>query len=117
MVVHFTLGQLWPSGTFVAGDCLSVCLSVRSSVHIPRVCPSDKLSPVQARIIKEPEVQNNFVKISLVLGFIDLELKGQILLKSKKTSPFCACPCDKSPLYRREIYDKLSCGRFSIQDR
>ena len=47
-------------------------------------CPHHNSSPIQARIIKfGPEVQNNSVKILIVLGAIDLDLEGQIWLKSQ----------------------------------
>ena len=44
---------------------LYVCVCVRQS----QVCPDDNLSPVKATITEiGPEVQNTFVKISIVFG-------------------------------------------------
>ena len=53
---------------------------------------------VCARITKfGPQVQNNLVKVSIVLVAIDLELQSQIELKKSKIFPFRVCPKNKSP--------------------
>ena len=55
--------------------CVSVCVCVRQ----PRACPHHKSSRVQAWTTKFwQKVQNNLVKIPIVLGAIDLDLQGQI---------------------------------------
>ena len=65
----FTRGQLWPSGIVVACVCLCVCVYVCVCVRQSWVCPSDNLPPVQGRITKfGPHVQNNLVKIPILLG-------------------------------------------------
>ena len=65
---------------------LSMCVCVRQSP----VCPDDNLSPAQATITKfGPEVQNIFwLRSLLFLGFIDLDLQGQIKLKSQNLPHF-----------------------------
>ena len=56
-----TRGQLW----LLCNVVTCVCVCARQS----QVCPSDKLSPVQARITKfGSEVQNTLVKIPIGFG-------------------------------------------------
>ena len=75
----FTRGQFWPSGIVVACVCLSVCVSVCVCVRQPRACPRHKSPRVQATTTKfGQKVQNNLVKVPIVLGAIDLDLQGQI---------------------------------------
>ena len=86
----FTRGQFWPSGIVVA----CVCPCGRQS----RACPRDNLSLVPARITKfEPDMQNNLVKIPIVLG-VDWPWpsRSNLTWKSKFTQ-FWACPHDHSP--------------------
>ena len=86
----FTRGQFWPSGIVVA----CVCPCGRQS----RACPRDNLSLVPARITKfEPDMQNNLVKIPIVLG-VDWSWpsRSNLTWKSKFTQ-FWACPHDHSP--------------------
>ena len=88
-IAVFTRGQFWPSGIVVA----CVCPCGRQS----RACPRDNLSLVPARITKfEPDMQNNLVKIPIVLG-IDWSWpsRSNLTLKSKFTQ-FLACPHDHS---------------------
>ena len=89
----FTRGQLWPSGIVIA--CVYLCVCVRVCVYgcvcvrQSSVCPDDNLSPASATIINiGPEEQNTLVKIPIVLGFIDLNLQGQIELKSQNLIHF-----------------------------
>ena len=86
----FTRGQFWPSGIVVA----CVCSCGRQS----RACPRDNLSLVLARITKfEPDMQNNLVKIPIVLG-VDWPWpsRSNLTWKSKFTQ-FWACPQDHPP--------------------
>ena len=86
----FTRGQFWPSGIVVA----CVCSCGRQS----RACPRDNLSLVLARITKfEPDMQNNLIKIPIVLG-VDWPWpsRSNLTWKSKFTQ-FWACPHDHPP--------------------
>ena len=52
-------------------------------------CPHYNSGPVQARITKfGPKMQNTLVKFPIVLGAIDFDLEGKILLKSKNFPHF-----------------------------
>ena len=84
----FTQSQFWPSGIVVACVCVCVCQSVRQSL----VCPRDNSRPVQPRIAKfGPKVQNNLVKVAIVLwSNRPWPSRSNIRSKSKFT-PFWAC--------------------------
>ena len=74
----FTRGQLWPSGIVVACVCLCVCVYVCVSVNHQFVrtitCHPLKLqSPNLNHKCKTP-----WLRSLLFLGFIDLDLQGQI---------------------------------------
>ena len=85
LYIFFTRGQLWPSGIVVTCVCVCVYVCVRQS----SVCPDDNLSPPQATITKiGPEVQTPSLRSLLFLGFIDLNLQGQIELKSQNLPHF-----------------------------
>ena len=78
--IDFTRGQLWPWGIVIACVCLSVCVCVRqSSVLRTITCHPLKLqSPKLDQKCKTP-----WLRSPLFLGFIDLDLQGQIELKSQ----------------------------------
>ena len=88
----FTRGQFWPSGIVVACVCLSVCVSVCVCVRQPRACPRHKSPRVQARTTKfGQKVQNNLVKVPIVLGG-DWPWPSRWNLTWKaKFTPFWAC--------------------------
>ena len=93
-----------PEASFSLGVLLlplSVCLSVRPSVH-QQVCPRDNSSPVQARITKfGPKMQNTLVKVPIVLGGNQQPSRSNLRSKSKFT-PFWACPHhNSSPIQAR----------------
>ena len=93
-----TRGQFWPSGIVVACVCLSVCVSVCVCVCQPRVCPRHKSPRIQARTTKfEQKVQNNLVKVPIVLGGNWLWPSRSNLTWKAKFTPFWACPCHNSP--------------------
>ena len=89
----FTRGQFWPSGIVVACVCLSVWVSVCVCVRQPRACPRHKSRRVQARTTKfGQKVQNNLVKVPIVLGG-DWHWPSRSNLTWKtKFTPFWACP-------------------------
>ena len=79
-----------------------VCLSVHLCVN--HLFVRDNWGPVQAWITKfGPKVWKTFPMISDVLWGIDLELQGQIKLKTIfKLTPFWACPYhNSSPVQAR----------------
>ena len=71
----------------------SVCMCVCQSVCQSLACPRDNSGPVQARITKfGPKVQNNLVKVPIVL-WNDRPWPSRPNLRSKsKFTPFWACP-------------------------
>ena len=86
-VAPWTMTQSsYPRPVLASGYCRCVHLSLRLSVHqsvCHQVCRRDKSSPVQARITK--------LRSLLFLRVIDLDLQGQILLQTKKFTPFWVC--------------------------
>ena len=91
--VIFTRGQFWPSGIVVACVCLSVCVSVFVCVRQPRACPRHKSRRVQARTTKfGQKVQNNLVKVPIVLGGDWPWPSRSNLTWKAKFTPFWACP-------------------------
>ena len=84
--VVFTRGQFWPSGIVVACVCVCVCPCVRQSC----ACPHDNSSTVQARITKFGPVmcKRPWLRSLLFCGAIDLDLQGQIELKSQNLPHF-----------------------------
>ena len=89
----FTQGQFWPSGIVVACVCLSVCVSVCVCVRQPRACPRHKSRRVQARTTKfGQKVQNNLVKVPIVLGGDWPWPSRSNLTWKAKFTPFWACP-------------------------
>ena len=89
----FTRGQFWPSGIVVACVCLSVCVSVCVCVRQPRACPRHKSRRVQARTTKfGQKVQNNLVKVPIVLGGDWPWPSRSNLTWKAKFTPFWACP-------------------------
>ena len=89
----FTRGQFWPSGIVVACVCLSVCVSVCVCVRQPRACPRHKSPRVQARTTKfRQKVQNNLVKVPIVLGGDWPWPSRSNLTRKAKFTPFWACP-------------------------
>ena len=89
----FTRGQFWPSGIVVACVCLSVCVSVCVCVRQPRACPRHKSTRVQARTTKfGKKVQNNLVKVPIVLGGDWPWPSRSNLTWKAKFTPFWACP-------------------------
>ena len=88
-ITIFTPGQFWPSGIVIAFVCVCLCQSVCQSL----VCLRDNSGPIQARIIKfGPKVQNNLVRIPIVLwGDWPWPSRSNIRSESKFT-PFWACP-------------------------
>ena len=92
-----TRGQFWPSGIVVACVCLSVCVSVCVCVRQPRACPRHKSRRVQARTTKfGQKVQNNLVKVPIVLGGDWPWPSRSNLTWKAKFTPFWACPCHNS---------------------
>ena len=80
----FTRGQLWPSGIVVACVCVCVCLSVNHQLVRAITHQLFKLeSPNLDQRCKRP-----WLRSLLFLGTIDLELQGQIELKSKNLPHF-----------------------------
>ena len=80
----FTRGQFWPSGIVVACVCVCVCLSVnhqlvRAITHQPFKLESPNLD----QRCKRPWLRSLFF-----FGTIDLELQGQIELKSQNLPHF-----------------------------
>ena len=89
----FTRGQFWPSGIVVACVCLSVCVSVCVCVRQPRACPLNKSPRVRARTTKfGQKVQNNLVKVPIVLGGDWPWPSRSNLTWKAKFTPFWACP-------------------------
>ena len=85
-----TRGQLWPSGIVVACVCLCVCVCVYVCVSVNHqfvrtiTCHPLKLqSPNLDQKCKTP-----WLRCLLFLGFIDLDLQGQIELKSQNLPHF-----------------------------
>ena len=98
MLQIFTRGQFWPSGIVVACVCLSVCVSVCVYVHQPRACPRHKSPRVQARTTKfGQKVQNNLVKVPIILGGNWPWPSRWNLTWKAKFTPFWACPHHNSP--------------------
>ena len=94
----FTRGQFWPSGIVVACVSLSVCVSVCVCVRQPRACPRNKSPRVQARTTKfGQKVQNNLVKVPIVLGGNWPWPPRSNLTWKAKFTPFWACPRHNSP--------------------
>ena len=88
-----TRGQFWPSGIVVTCVCLSVCVSVCVCVRQPRACPRHKSRRVQARTTKfGQKVQNNLVKVPIVLGGDWPWPSRSNLTWKAKFTPFWACP-------------------------
>ena len=88
----FTGGQFWPSGIVVACVCVCVCVCgnhelVRMITHHPFKLGSPNLGQ---------RCKTTSLRSLLFYGTFDLDLQGQIELKSKFT-PFWACPCHNSP--------------------
>ena len=88
--VFFTRGQLWPSGIVVACVCLCVCVCMCVCVSVNHqfvrtiTCHPLKLqSPNLDQKCKRP-----WLRSLLFLGFIDLDLQGQIELKSQNLPHF-----------------------------
>ena len=80
----FTRGQLWPLGIVVACVCVCVCLSVNHQLVCAISHQLFKLeSPNSDQRCKRP-----WLRSLLFLGTIDLELQGQIELKSQNLSHF-----------------------------
>ena len=87
----FTRGQFWPSANVVVCVCLCecMCLPVCLCVCQPWAFRRHSSSRVQARtIIFGQKMQNNFVKVSIVLGAIDPDLQGQIKLENPNLTHF-----------------------------
>ena len=69
----------YPRPVLAFGYCRCLRLSVCVCVRQPRACPRHKSWRVQAKTTKfGQKVQNNMVKVPIVLGAIDLDLQGQI---------------------------------------
>ena len=82
--VFITRGQLWPSGIVVACVCVCVCLSVNHQLVRAITNQLFKLeSPNLDQRCKRP-----WLRSLLFLGAIDLELQGQIELKSQNLPHF-----------------------------
>ena len=80
----FTRGQLWPSGIVVACVCVCVCLSVNHQLVRAITNQLFKLeSPNLDQRCKRP-----WLRSLLFPGAIDLELQGQIELKSQNLPHF-----------------------------
>ena len=97
-LIHF-----YPRPVLAFGYCrclrLSVCcVSVRVFVRQPRACPRHKSSRVQARTTKfGQKVQNNLVKVPIVLGGNWPWPSRSNLTWKAKFTPFWACPRHNSP--------------------
>ena len=86
-------GQFWPSGIVVACVCLCVCVSVCVCVRQTRACLRHK-----ARTTKfGQKVQNNLVKLPIVLGGDWPWLSRSNLTWKAKFTPLWACPRHNSP--------------------
>ena len=73
----FARGQFWLSGIVISCVCVYVRVSV--CVYQSLACQHNNSSAVQARITKlGSEMQNTLVKMPIIFGVIDLDLKGQI---------------------------------------
>ena len=80
----FTRGQFWPSGIVVACVCVCVCLSVNHQLVRAITDQPFKLeSPNLDQRCKRP-----WLRSLLFFGTIDLELQGQIELKSQNLPHF-----------------------------
>ena len=74
--------------------CVSVCVCVRQ----PRACPRHKSPRIQARTTKfGQKVQNNLVKVPIVLGGDWPWPSRSNLTWKAKFTPFWACPRHNSP--------------------
>ena len=83
-LILFTRGQLWPSGIVVACVCVCVCLSVNHQLVRAITNQLFKLeSPNLDQRCKRP-----WLRSLLFPGAIDLELQGQIELKSQNLPHF-----------------------------
>ena len=95
-------GDFYPRPVLAFGYCrclrLSVCVSVCVCVRQPRACPRHKSPRVQARTTKfGQKVQNNLVKVPVVLGGDwPWPSRSNLTWKAKFTT-FWACPCHNSP--------------------
>ena len=75
--------------------CVCACLCVRQSP----VCSRHNLSSVQVIITKfGSDVQNTVIKVPVVFGVIELDLQGQIQLKSQIYPILSLSARDKSPI-------------------
>ena len=77
----FTRGQLWPSGIVVACICLCVyvCVSVNHQFVRTITCHLLKLQSPNL----DQKCKTSWLRSLLFLGFINLDLQGQIELKVK----------------------------------
>ena len=83
-------------------SCLCQCVCV--SVCQPSGCLGQNSSPVQAKTTKfGQKVQNNLVKLVVVLGSDWPWPSMSNLTWKSKFTPFWACPCDKSPAIQVRI--------------
>ena len=87
----FTLGQLWPSGIVIACVCLCVCVCVCVSVN-HQFARTITCHPLKLQSPKlDQKCKTPWLRSLLFLGFTDIDLQGQIELKSKNFTPFWAC--------------------------
>ena len=94
---YWNFSVFYPRPVLASGYCRFPCPSIRPSVR-HQVCPCDNSSTVQARITKfGPQVENNLVKIPIVLwDNWPWPSRSNWTPKSKFT-PVWACPCHNSP--------------------
>ena len=93
----------YPRPVLAFGYCRCLRLCLCQSVCQSLACPHDISRPVQARITKfGPKVQNNLVKVPIVL-WSDRPWPSKSNLRSKsKFTPFWACAhCNSSPIQAR----------------
>ena len=96
--VYGTHGGFYPRPVLAFGYCRCLRLSVCVCVRQPRACPRHKSSRVQTRTTKfRQKVQNNLVKVPIVLrGNWPWPSRSNLTWKTKFT-PFWACPRHNSP--------------------
>ena len=91
--VRLPVTPFYPRPVLAFGYCRCLRLSVCVCVRQPRACPHHNSSRVQARTTKfEQKMQNNLVKVTIVLGGDWPWPSRSNLPSNSEFTPFWACP-------------------------